>query len=484
MKPLRVLHIAAEAAPYAKAGGLADVIQGLSHYLAADGHDVRVVLPDYAGVVPRDLHKSSVGKQHTLSLAGSDVDYRYSQLQSGPGEPAVYLVECDRYFGQGGIYGSGDDEVLRFGLLCQAALQLCHDLDWAPQVIHCHDWHTAIVPQLLQIDREQHDLFAATRSVLTIHNIGYQGVVPISAMQQAGFGAIAQRMKDAPDDTQVNLLRTGIRHADALTTVSPTHAREILTPAYGMGLDQELRNRSSQFTGILNGADYRHWDPMTDALLPARFGPGELAGKQRCRQSLEYELHLDLTAGAPLAGMVSRLVDQKGVDLVVAALPELLTDTPLGLAVLGDGDPKLVSALRDLADAHPDRVAFVHGYDEALAHRILGGSDLLLVPSRYEPCGLTQMYAMHYGTVPVVRETGGLADTVQHFDPGSGQGTGSVFKDADPGGLRWALATALDWHTDAQAWDRVQANGMAADFSWQRQGPLYAALYAQLVAGH
>lgn len=249
-----------------------------------------------------------------------------------------------------------------------------------------------------------------------------------------------------------------------------------------MGLDKVLLARGDRFGGILNGADYRHWDPATDAALVRRYTPETLAGKAECKRALVHELDLEIDPEAPLLGMVSRLVAQKGSDLVVTALPGILAEQPVGLVVLGDGETPYTDALRELSDNFPGRVAFVQAYDEALAHRIVAGSDLFLVPSRYEPCGLTQMYAMRYGTVPVVRQTGGLADTVQHFDPDTGTGNGSVFPDADVNGLRWAVETALDWYRDPEQWQRVQANGMRCDFSWAQRVPEYEALYRRALA--
>ncbi|MBN1239877.1 MAG: glycosyltransferase, partial [Gammaproteobacteria bacterium] len=278
----------------------------------------------------------------------------------------------------------------------------------------------------------------------------------------------------------VNFLKTGIRFAERITTVSPRYAEEIQSsPEFGMGLEDLLRERRHELSGILNGVDYRLWSPETDPFIEPHFSRADPAGKQLVKRALCAAL--SLPEQAPLVGVVTRLFYQKGIDLLVDALPVLLEQTDACFALLGSGDAELERALAQAAARHPDRVSFTRGYDEALAHRILAGSDLVLVPSRYEPCGLTQMYALRYGTVPVVRATGGLADTIRHFDPATGQGNGSVFDHADVDGLIWGLTTALLWYADAHAWRRLVDNGMRADFSWARQAEPYEALYRELL---
>jgi starch synthase len=480
---MRILHVAAEMAPFAKAGGLADVAGGLSSEQAAAGHDVRVVMPDYREVRPPHLALQSTGQPHHTTVGGGEVYFVFQHLPDFSGYASTYFVTCREFFGSGGIYGSGEREAQRFLLLTRAAIQLCRDLQWSPDIVHCHDWHTAMVPLLLAEDRHTGQLFRDSRTVLTIHNIGYQGVFPTRVLDEAGLGRIHQSLEAVIED-EINFLRAGIGASDALTTVSPTHADEVRTPAYGMGLDKVLSDKGDRFVGILNGADYRHWNPATDGELAKNYSMAELDGKTVCKEELLSELSLDMDLQAPLLGLVSRLVEQKGIDLVVAALPGLLVDRGIGLAVLGDGEAVYANALRELAERFPDRVAFVQGYDEGLSHRIVAASDMFLVPSRYEPCGLTQMYAMRYGSVPIVRMTGGLADTVSHFDPNTGEGTGSVFRDADANGLRWAVDSALTWYREADDWARVQANGMRCDFSWREQAPQYEALYRRTLAQH
>jgi starch synthase len=322
---------------------------------------------------------------------------------------------------------------------------------------------------------------SAARCVLTLHNIGYQGVYSDAVLAANGFGNLEPLIEDTERaHGSVVFLKLGIRHADAVTTVSPTYAREIQTPEYGMALERLLSERRDDLFGILNGVDYRLWGPETDPYLEHRYAPTDLEGKRRVKKSLCAALHIT-RVDAPLIGVVTRLVSQKGIDLLVEALPVLLEETRANFALLGSGEADLEKALGDFAVRYPERISFTRGYDEALAHRILAGSDLLLVPSRYEPCGLTQMYALRYGTIPVVRATGGLADTIEHFDPATGAGNGARFEHADAQGLLWGLNTALGWYAEPQYWQRLMQNAMQADFSWERQAKPYEALYERLV---
>ena len=344
-------------------------------------------------------------------------------------------------------------------------------------MLHCHDWHAALVP-LAQRYRAP---ARPVPTVLTLHNIGYQGLFADSVLTL--YGADTIRTFVAPDALAggtINFLRAGLRAADAVTTVSPTYAQEIRTAAFGMGLEDVLNARPDEVVGILNGVDYDVWGPQKDPFLDFHYDATNLAPKSSIKAALAERVGLPPDPSSPLLGVVSRLASQKGIDLVAAVLPEILATTRASFVCLGSGDAVLATGLRALADANPQRVAFVEGYDESLAHAIFAGADIALVPSRYEPCGLTQMYALRYGTIPVVRATGGLADTIQHFDPATGIGNGSVFRDADVGGLLWGIRSALTWFDDPPAWSRVIANAMATDFSWRKQAGPYEALYRSL----
>jgi starch synthase len=317
-------------------------------------------------------------------------------------------------------------------------------------------------------------VFRQSNSVLTIHNIGYQGLFPATLAPELGLTA-------SPQAPELNFLRDGIAAADALTTVSPSHAAEILTPEYGKGLDPLLRQRRNRLVGILNGVDYDTWNPATDARLPAGYDGGDLRGKRTCRDALIARAGLSTDQTGPLLGMVTRLAGQKGIEFVVEALPPLLRQRKLQLAILGQGEDRYVTQLRQIAAEFPDRFCYFDAQDESLARLIFAGSDAILVPSIYEPCGLTQLYAMRYGAVPVVRDTGGLRDTVRHFDPAQGTGTGSVFKHPDGAGLAWAIGEVLRWYGQPESWARLRQNGMSEDFSWHHQAPHYEALFARLM---
>jgi starch synthase len=476
-----VCFVTAELAPHAKVGGLADVAAALTRLLHDRGHRVLPFLPLYA-----DLDRSGVTIEPIDGLQGLEMDfgphhYGYSVLRGrrGAGLPDLMLVDCPALYARPGFYGNGPDEHLRFLLLCRASLETCRRLRFSPDIVHCHDWHTALLPLYLKLARAGQPLFERARSVLTIHNLGYQGVLPASAACELGLGASVD-MLDASElaEGRINLLREGLRDADVVSTVSPTYAKEICTPGQGMGLDGVLRARGEPIAGILNGVDAREWDPATDRYLPWHFSAKDLSGKTRMRAALCQRLGLDADVGRPLVGIVTRLAWQKGVDLLFEVLPDAVARGDLGLAVLGSGERVCEEFFASLAASHPRAVAFRRGQDEELAHWIEAGCDAFLMPSRYEPCGLNQMYSLRYGTVPIVRRTGGLADSVKHYDAASGEGTGIVFNDADAGAVRWALSRACELYAETGHWSRLVANGMAEDFSWDRQFERYLDLYA------
>ncbi|MDQ1302888.1 MAG: starch synthase [Pseudomonadota bacterium] len=487
MTPLRILMITAEYTPLAKTGGLADMVAGLSARLAASGHDVCVVMPRYRGLeVPGDAaavpqgNIPVAGGISPVALNGTYPRYEFICSRTAAA-PQICQVDAPDFFSGNAIYGGGNTEALRFALLSHAALALCQQLGWAPHIVHCHDWHASLAPLLLNTYRLHEPLFRDASSVLTIHNIGYQGVFPAALANKLGLTDPAPLLSPVIEGPPtLNFLRAGIAAADALTTVSPTHAAEVLTPEYGKGLDELLRQRRNRLVGILNGVDYAHWDPVSDPRLPHPYGPGDITGKLVCRAELRKRSGLSDAGDVPILGMVSRLAAQKGIELVLHALPPFLRDNSCQAVVLGEGDPPYAEALQQLAADMPGRFAFIPAHSESIARLIFAGSDAFLVPSLYEPCGLTQMYALRYGSVPIVRDTGGLRDTVTHFDPHSGIGTGSVFRDADTGGLSWAISQVLAWHQQPSAWQRLRQNGMQADFSWAHQTPHYLALYRRL----
>ena len=480
---LAIALLASEATPLSKTGGLADVAGALTECLHAAGHDARLFTPGYASIDRTRFPARPLPALQNVPLAVGPHQYVFSVSEvrlPGGGAPA-YLIECPALYGRGTLYTTDPDEHLRFLAFTRAALLSCARLGWAPQIVHCNDWHTAFGPLLLQTQFAHEEAFRRTRTVLTIHNIGYQGVFGAASLADLGLGEQSHLLHQ--DDLRagyINPLRHGILYANALTTVSPTHAREICTEEYGMGLQDSLRMRERDLTGILNGVDYTVWDPRCDEHLPRHFDEQHLDVKTDLKRQFLARMGFTTLASVPLAGIVSRLAVQKGFDLMFDVLPRVLETRELSLMVLGTGEDRYERFFDTLAARFPGRVIFRRGYDDALAHWIEAVSDLFLMPSRYEPCGLNQMYSLRYGTVPVVRRTGGLADSVEHFDPGAGTGTGIVFNDFDPPALHWALSTALDWHAQRPLWQQMVRNGMAKDFSWTRQTEQYLQIYRRL----
>ena len=482
-EPLRICFISPEVAPLAKTGGLADVASALPAYLHEAGHDLRLVMPRYRRIDEADHRVEPVAGLERLSIdaGGNTISYSIASTKLPGSDLDVYLVDCPHFFHRDSIYTNDADEFLRFVLLSRAALELCQCQQFAPDIVHCNDWQTALVPMYLKTTYAWDKLFANTRSVLTIHNIGYQGMFPAEVLSSLGLNGAEHNLHQ--DDLKagvINFLKSGILYADLITTVSPTYAREILGDDYGMGLNGLLRERMHSVIGILNGVDYGEWDPATDTLIPETFTPNDLSGKVASKRQLMAEMGLEVAADRPLIGLVTRLVGQKGLDLVEQALPPILAERDAAFVALGSGEGRYEDFFGWLQQRFPGRAAFYRGFNNKLAHWIEAGSDMFLMPSRYEPCGLNQMYSLKYGTVPVVRETGGLADSVQQIDPASGTGTGVLFRDYDGTGLHWALTTALDLFGSRTLWRKVMQNGMAMDFSWSRQGERYVDVYRAL----
>ncbi len=480
---IRICFIASEVAPLAKTGGLADVAGALPRYLHGQGHDIRVFMPLYSQVGATGRNTTAVASVQNVELSLGAHRYVFSLLEAQlPGSTMpIYLVHCPAVFDRPTLYTSGPDEHLRFLVLQRAALESCQRMVFAPQIVHCNDWHTGLVPLMLKSLYAWDQLFAASRTVMSIHNIGYQGVFAGGTAYDVG-GEIGWLLADGDRHAgQINWLREGVRHAHRVTTVSPTYAQEICTPEGGHGLDLDLRARWDGVVGILNGVDYSEWNPQTDRYLKHRYGPQDLSGKAATKRSLLDWMNLTLPESAPLMGMVTRLTPQKGIDLLFDALPEALASRECGLVALGSGEWRYESFLADLQRRFPDRVVFHRGYNEELAHLIEAASDTFLMPSMYEPCGLNQMYSLKYGTPPIVRKTGGLADSVQMWDPNTRQGTGIVFNDFDVPAMRWAIHRALDLFKDRDAWHQMMLNGMAKDYSWDAQGKEYEQLYEQLI---
>jgi starch synthase len=476
---VKLLFVASEMAPYAKTGGLADVIGALPAYLSQAGHDVRVVMPLYDSVDTKRATFQAVGD---FSVPLGPHRYEVKLFRAGSA-PAVYFAHCPALYARGRLYTSDGDEHRRFLTLCYVALFMCQRYEFAPDIVHAHDWQAALLPMLLKTLFASDPRFRRTRTLLTIHNLMYQGSFPAEVGPDTNLDKYAHLFhQDLLNQGRINFLLQGVLYADGVSTVSPTYAKEIQTPALGGGLDGLLRARSSTVVGILNGVDYKEWSPEHDRFIPHRYSAGDLSGKEHDKQHLLAQLGLPYTRGVPVIGIVSRLVSQKGFSLMAKTMPDLLRRLGFQLVVLGSGEPALEDMFASMQRAFPRQVCFYQGFKNDLAHLIEAGADMFLMPSVYEPCGLNQLYSLRYGTIPIVHRTGGLADTVRSWNPKTGQGTGFAFEHHDEAGLRWAIQAALATYRDPAQWSQLVQNAMAADFSWNAQGKLYEVVYKRLTA--
>ncbi|MEZ4386633.1 MAG: glycogen synthase GlgA [Candidatus Krumholzibacteriia bacterium] len=482
---MNILMVAAEMAPLVKVGGLADVVGALPSALVRRGHAVTVVLPRYGDLAVADLAPWPGCRAVPLRLGHHMTRVRYLTWPQAPTAVRVVLVDAPEWFDRPGIYAHPDgvpfsDTLERSAVLAQAALMIPELADWPVDVVHAHDVQAALTPILRRQWYGERGLPGPGRTVFTIHNLAHQDIVAASDLARIDLPhALAVYPGPLEFFGRANLLKGALLASDLVTTVSPTYAREVKAdPVYGCGLEGVLASLGDRFLGILNGVDQETWNPATDPHLPARFDRDDLAGKQICRRALQEELGL-VEGDGPLLGLVGRLVPQKGLDLVTDVLDRLL-EIGCSLAVLGTGDPRYHELLDAATARHPGRVAFRAGFSEELAHRIYAGSDLFLVPSRFEPCGLSQLYALRYGTPPVVRATGGLADTVR--DASGTQGTGFMFNQDAPEAFWAALTRARALFADARAWRDLQRRGMDCDFSWDAAAERYEDCYRSLVA--
>jgi starch synthase len=482
--PLTIAMAASEALPYAKSGGLADVVGALPARLARLGHRVLLFVPYHRETHARFPHLPRAADPIDLPFPGHDVRVELLRHEPAPGVTAL-LVREDASFDRPRLYGSADgdywDNAGRFAIFCRAVVAGLQALGERPDVVHVHDWQAALVPLYLRHRPDLAGALAGTPSLLTVHNLAYQGVFDRSALAYTGIPPWLFTMHGVEFYGKINLLKGGLLAADAVSTVSPRYAEEIRTPAFGEGLDGVLRERGAALHGILNGVDYDEWNPETDPRLPWNYHHGQLDGKARCKEALERAFGLEPAPRTPLFATISRLAGQKGFDLLADALPRI-AELDLRYCVLGSGDRQYEERFLELARRYPGRLAVRIGYDEDLAHLVEAGADCFLMPSRFEPCGLNQLYSLRYGTIPVVRAVGGLADTVAHFDAARGSGTGFVFRDYDVTGLLWAIREALAAYARPADWTRLRDNAMAADFSWESAARRYAELYRTLAA--
>jgi starch synthase len=490
-RPLKVLFLSAEVVPFAKTGGLADVAGSLPKAIRALGHDIRVAMPRYGRISPEKFGLTGVLDKYPVpmdnytekaSVLEGSLPVPEAQRRVG-GEVPVYLIDNAKYYDRDGIYMYPDDAE-RFIFFCRAALEMLPLLGWQPDVLHCHDWHTAIIPNWIKTIYADRPFYSQMATVYTIHNLAYQGIFGYRVLEIAGideYGFIAH-----PDTADLNevvdFMARGIFFADAINTVSERYAQEILTPEFGERLDPILRSRRDRLFGILNGIDTELMNPATDTYLAANFDLDHLDRRVENKRALQREAHLPERDDAPLIGCISRLIAQKGFDLIGQIIEPLTQNMDAQFVLLGTGDQHYHDLFSDLAARLPDRVAVFLTFNAPLAQCIYGGTDMFLMPSRFEPCGLGQMIAMRYGSVPVVRATGGLADTVHNYDPRTGEGNGFTFEAYNPWALYAALVRAAETYRHRDIWRRLMRHCMAADFSWRASARKYVDLYYRALA--
>ncbi len=475
---MKLLMVASEAAPFAKTGGLADVVGSLPLALHALGHDVRLVMPWYRTV--REATGNLRPSRRKLSIPIGDhtylAGYRTGDLKGIP----VYFIDVPELYDRPELYGEHgqdySDNAERFGLLSLAALELVRQIKFIPDVIHAHDWQTGLLPVYLHQQRRHDSFFAKTGSLFTIHNLGYQGVFPLDAGRALGIDEILLNSDGLEYHNQISLLKGGIRFADQINTVSPTYCREIQTAECGIGLDGLLRSRADQLHGLLNGLDGNLWSPASDQALTHTYTPENLAGKSTCKQDLQKELGLQVSSTTPIVAMVTRLDVQKGIDLVLESWDKII-NRDLQLVILGTGHPDFEHRLAEAASFYPEQVSVLLRFNDTLSRRIYAGSDLFMMPSRYEPCGLGQLIALRYGSVPLVHATGGLVDTVIDPKTSADQANGFMFHEYRNRSLLNCLDRALAAYAEPVEWQKLIIHGMTQDFSWSHAAEEYVELY-------
>jgi starch synthase len=482
---MKIAMIASECVPYVKTGGLADVVGALPGVLRKLGHKVIVILPLYS-MIDYKRHRLKPSITSLGVWMGNTQEWCSVHQTDMQGTP-VYFIESNKYFSRYGLYHDLSyndylDNPRRFGLLTRAGLQLCKDIGFKPDIVHAHDWHTALAPAFLKIWHWNDPILGNAASVLTIHNIAYQGVYDRESYDYLGLRWENFTSQKFEDHGEINFLKGGIVYADMVNTVSPTYARESRSPAGGYGLAPFLNDKGDNYWGILNGCDYEMWNPTTDTFLPARYSLDDLSGKATCKRALQERLGLEVNPNIPIIGVVSRLVGQKGLDLLAQAIDRIVSQMQVQFAVLGSGEKDLEAFFGQIPTRYPGRVGSFIGYSDELAHWIEAGADFFIMPSIYEPCGLNQMYSLKYGTLPIVHATGGLDDTVQQYDEATGAGTGFKFWEISSNAIYYTVGWAVSTYYDRpQHMQLMIRQAMQQDYSWEKSAEAYLALYERAV---
>jgi starch synthase len=485
---MNILFIASEVVPLVKTGGLADVVSALGAYLKSQGHNVRTVIPYYGDLKDKDIEVET--DLHTMCVNMGPGVEEWCSLRStkGTGDVPVWLIDHDGFYGRKGLYHDDEfndyyDNPKRYAFLSRAALQACIDTGFKPDVIHAHDWQSSLALAYQKVWFWDNPIIGQAASVLTIHNAMYQGNYGGENFQYFGFSEEHFSSDKFEQYGNVNMLKPGIHFADVVNTVSPTHAHEISLPYSEFGIAPYLNNKGENFRGILNGCDYDEWNPEIDKLIPSNFSVDDLSGKSICKAELQKTLGLSVRPEVPIIGIVGRLVNQKGYHLLTPILDRIMETMDVQFAFLGSGDKGLEEFLGSMPSKYPGKFGSWIGYSNEIAHQIEAGADLFLMPSIFEPCGLNQIYSLKYGTLPIVRSVGGLADTVHNYDPANGHGTGFKFWEASPDALLGTISWAVDtWYNHPDHFAKLRESAMKEDFSWEVAGENYVEFYQQAVS--
>jgi len=487
MDKLRILMAASEAGPFVRTGGLGDVMSALPSALTDHGHEVKVFLPRYSFIDGSRFGLRDVGEKVAVAI-GKQREIASIETVSGPHSDAEFcFVSNKKYFGRSAAYVDPatrkdyTDNDMRFSFFCRAIIETVLQGDWQPDIIHVHDWQAALLPVYLKTGYSANESLCSTPVMLTIHNLAYQGLFDEKRFPKLDLPEEMLYAVDGPLEfyNQSNLLKGGIVLSDVITTVSEQYASEIQTEELGCGLEGVLSSRSSDLYGIVNGVDYSVWSPSRDKLIPYKYNLSNFSGKNSNRIELLGRAGLPIREKTPLVGMITRLAEQKGINLIVEAASELF-DQNLQMVILGDGEERYEKALKELEKLYPDKLRVFLEFNDQLAHEIQAGSDVFLMPSRYEPCGLNQLYSMKYGTIPIVHKVGGLADTVTDYSPGNEVGTGFVFDEHTPAAMIEAVTRAVGVFRDKQAWRKLMKTGMRLDYSWNESAGKYIELYESM----
>ena len=482
---MKIVMIASECVPYVKTGGLADVVGALPGVLRKMGHEVIVVLPLYS-MIDYKRHKLQPFLTSMGVWMGNALEW-CTVHQADMQGTAVYFIESNKFFDRYGLYHDASfndylDNPRRYGFIARAGLQLCKDIGFKPDIVHAHDWHTALAPAFLKIWHWNDPFLGSAASVLTIHNVAYQGVYDKEAYDYLGLRWDNFTSDKFEDHGKINFLKGGIIYADMVNTVSPTYANESRTPAGGYGLAPYLNDKGDNYWGILNGCDYEKWNPATDKLIPSRYSPSNMRGKAVCKKALQERMGLEINPNIPIVGVVSRLVSQKGLDLLAQAMDSIVDQMQVQFAILGSGEKDLEAFYGQIPTRHPGHVGSFIGYSDELSHWIEAGADFFIMPSIYEPCGLNQIYSLKYGTLPIVRATGGLDDTVQQYNESTGAGTGFKFWEISSKAIYYTVGWAVSTYYDRpQHMQKMIRLAMQQDYSWEKSAEAYLALYERAI---